>query len=214
MPAAVTAELTVSGLDELDAMLRALPAELAGPIMHDALAAGGEVIRIAARGNIRSRSGKTANDLRVDVKVQPEASAGIALVGGTRGGSDGRGWVLRLLEFGARGKKGGGKGWDIQGGAEDARQARKAIKALRRIGNPAGAATLKAGLASGDVVTRRALKLPGGLFRARAHHPGFAPQAPMTRALASAGQQAVNVFASTLWHRLTGRIQQRYRPAA
>jgi hypothetical protein len=200
------ASLTVRGLDELDAMLRTLPDEVAGPIMQAALTAAGELIQRAAAGNVHSRTGKTAADIRVQVQVHPEQASGVAAIGGTRRGADARGWVLRLLEFGARGKKHGNKGWDIVGGSTDQKLARKAIRALRRTGQATAAAALRFGVSEGDISTRRALKLPGNVFRARAHHPGFAPQAPLTRALAESASAAVEVFSTTLWQRLTQHV--------
>jgi hypothetical protein len=194
----LTAEIRIDGLEELDAMLRALPEEVAGPIMQDALTQAGGVLRDAARGFIRPRSGKTAADLQVQVQVHPESASGAAGIGGTTKGPGARAWILRLLEFGARGKKHGGKGWDITGGATDRALARRATKALRATKGAAAAAALRASIRTGDVTLRSNLKLPGGLFRHRVHHPGFAPQSPLTRALAESGERSIQVFARVL----------------
>jgi hypothetical protein len=199
MPGPLTATLEIKGGAELDAMLRKLPEDVAGPIMQAALAAAGDVVRLAIATNIHSRTGKTAADVRVQVQIHPEDNAGVAGIGGTRKGGDARGWVLRLLEFGARGKKKGGKGWDIVGGETDRRLARKAQRALRKTGNAAAAAAIREGLATGSITARRALKLPGNIFRARAHHPGFAGQSPMTRGLAESAGRVLDVFRRMLW---------------
>jgi hypothetical protein len=207
--AELTATIEVRGLDALDAMLRALPQEIAGPILRDALAAAGEVVRAAAAANIHSRSGKTAADLRVQVQVHPEDASGVAAIGGTRAGPTARGYVLRFLEFGARGKRHGGRGWDIKGGTSDKRLAAKAVRALRRTGQGAAAAALRRGLRTGDITARRALKLPGNVFRTAVHHPGYAAQSPLTIALAESGSRALEVFKTTLWNRLAAAVDRR-----
>ena len=206
--AELTATIEVQGLEELDAMLRALPAEVAGPVLRDALAAAGEVVRLAAVTNIHSRTGQTAADLQVQVQVHPDAASGVAAIGGTRAGPKARGYVLRFLEFGARGKRHGGQGWDITGGASDKRLAAKAVRALRRTGQGAAAAALRFGLSEGDISTRRALKLPGNVFRNAVHHPGYAPQSPLTIALAESGERALEVFKGTLWSGLAAAVDR------
>jgi HK97 gp10 family phage protein len=185
------ASVKILGLKELDAALAALPDEVAGPIMQAALEEGGDVIRRAAADNIHSRSGATAADIRVEIQVKPEEQAGVAGIGGTKTGRTGRQHVLRWLEFGT-------KPHVIVGGAEDRRQAKKAQRALRSIGNRDAAAALRKALRGGTVTTRHALKF-GGIFRHAVHHPGIQGQSPLTRALAESGDRAIKVFADTLW---------------
>src|SRR5262249_19677773 len=120
-------------------------------------------IRVASAANIHSRTGKTARDLRVVVQ-EPENNEGAAAVGAAK-----RNYVVRFLEFGARGKKTGGQGWTIKGGATDTREARRAARALRVSGNPLGARTFTAALRSGSISVRKNLKLPNGLIRRQVH---------------------------------------------
>jgi len=190
--AAFSGSIQITGFRELDAALRALPIEVAGPIMEDSLAEAGEIVRRAAVANIHRRTGATAADIRVEVQNQPAKTQGVAGIGGTRKGNGSRAHVLRWLEFGT-------KPHVIVGGAGDRRQARKAGRALRSIGNAAAAAKLRADLRSGAVTTRRALKLPGGAFRALVHHPGMKNQSPLTLALADSGDKALKAFRDSLW---------------
>jgi hypothetical protein len=202
---ALTTTVTVHGLAELDALLRKLPEDVAGDIMREGLEAGANVIRTATAANIHSRTGRLAKGLRVVVQVHPEENSGVAAVGA----DPKQNYKLRFIEFGARGKKSGGRGWDMQGGAEDARLARKAARALRASGNAAGAAALRASVKSGDVTTRHALKLPGNIFRAKAHHPGFAGYSPLTRGLAESARGAIEAFKAVLERRLRGITRTR-----
>lgn len=193
--AAFEASIQVLGLKELDAALRALPVEVAGPILVDALTVTGDLIRQAAAGNIHSRTGATAADIRVEVQSQPAEASGVAGIGGTQKGRSGRAHVLRWLEFGT-------KPHAVIAGAQDRRDAQKAARALRRLGDTAAAAALRRGLRAGTITTRHALKLPGGLFRASAgkKNPISArAQSPLTRALAENSDRAIKVFADRLW---------------
>jgi len=190
--AQVTASLDIHGLKELDAALRALPEEVAGPILLDALTAAGAVVQRAAQDNIRSRTGATAADIRVEVQTQPAQAAGVAAVGGTRKGTGARAHVLRWLEFGAKPHK-------IVAGATDRKDARRAARALRRIGDARAASALRRGIRSGDIKVRRALKLPGGVFRSAVNHPGVKGQSPLTRALAEQGERAIQTFKDAAW---------------
>ena len=72
---------------------------------------------------------------------------------------------------------------------------------------------MRKGVAQGEITTRRALGvwpsgIPGIGFRGSAHHPGFAGYSPLTRALASSGAAAIDLFATVLWRRLTGTISR------
>jgi HK97 gp10 family phage protein len=192
--AAVKATIHVKGLAELDRMLKRLPDIIEERIMRDALEVGGEMLRKAAVSNIHSRSGRTAADIKVEIQ-QPKNDEGVAAVGGTIRGGVGRAFVLRWLEFGTRPHI-------VLGGAEDRRQARKAARALRRIGNREAALALQRGLRSGAITMRRALKLPGGIFRASAgkKNPIFmAAQSPLTRALIENFDDVLKVVGETTW---------------
>jgi hypothetical protein len=202
------ASINVRGLRELDAALRQLPEDVAGAIMADALAAGGDVVRVAAAGNIHSQTGKTAADIRVEVQNEPAKLQGAAGVGGTRRGRDGRAHVLRWLEFGTSDSKKG----PIRAGAQDRRDARRAVRALRSIGDRAAASALRARILEGTGV-RRALKLPGGIFRASATHHGIKGQSPLTRALAEAGDHAIKVFRDSLWRGIAKAANRLKGPA-
>src|SRR6185436_1569471 len=125
--AAFEASIQVLGLKELDAALRVLPVDVAGPIMAKALAEGGEIIRQGAAGNIHSRSGRTAADLIVVVQNNPAERAGVAAVGGTHRGRVGREHVLRWLELGTKAHK-------IVAGESERVKARRAARQLRRAG--------------------------------------------------------------------------------
>ena len=186
------ASVQVLGLRELQITLERLPAAVAGPILHDALTAAGEVIKRAAAGNIHSKSGRTAADIRVEVQTQPAKAQGAAAVGGTVKGTTGRAHVLRWLEFGT-------KPHTIVAGAQDRRDARKAARALRRLGDTAAASALRRGVREGTIGVRRALTLPGGVFRAAVKHPGTRNQSPLTRALAEQGDRAIAVFREKVW---------------
>jgi len=196
--AQIVAGIQIIGLEQLDAILRDLPDHVSGPIMHDALTAAGGFIRDAAAGNIHSRSGRTAADLRVEVQTKPAQASGVAAVGGTVTGTTGRAHVLRWLEFGARGKRHGGQGWPIVAGKKSRRDFKKALKALSRL-DVGAAVAFRKGLASGRFRHAKSLKLPGGIFRASAKHPPLSPQSPLTRALAEQGDRAIAVFRDRLW---------------
>src|SRR5437667_8508169 len=99
--AEIVASVQIHGLRELDATLRRLPDEVAGPIITTALTEAGETIRNAAAGNIHSRTGRTAADIRVELQVHPEQASGVAAIGGTLGQA-GRARILRWLELGTR----------------------------------------------------------------------------------------------------------------
>jgi hypothetical protein len=194
--AAFEASITIRGLAQLDAALRQLPEDVAGPIMADALAESGEIIRAAAADNIHSKSGRTAADLRVEVQNEPAATQGAAAIGGTTRGTAGRAHVLRWLEFGT-------KPHVVVAGAQERRDARRAARALRRLGDTAAAAALRRALRAGTVTTRHALKLPNGVYRASAGKKNpisAAAQSPLTRALAESGDRAISVFKSSLWN--------------
>lgn len=191
----VTASIQVRGLKQLDALLARLPDEVEGAIMEAALREAGEVIHRAAQDNIRSRTGRTAADLRMEVQVEPGRRQGVAAIGGTRKGTTGRAHVLRWLEFGT-------KAHVIVAGEQDRRDARRAARALRAIGETGAARALRRGVRAGTIRTRRALKLPNGLFRAIANHPGMRAQSPLTRALAEQGDTALRVFRDGLWSRI------------
>lgn len=188
----LSASIQIRGLKEIDAALRGLPDEVSGPIIESALAEAGEVIRRAAVENIDSRTGKTAADLRVEVQIEAANNQGVAAVGGTSKGSTGRAHVLRWLELGTKPHK-------IVAGAQDRRDARRAARALRSIGDRNAATALRRGVRDGSIRVRRALSLPGGVFRAAVSHPGSRPESPLTRALAEQGNRAIAVFRERLW---------------
>lgn len=197
----VSATFRVEGLASLDAALRDLSKEVAGPIMQTALEEAGEVIRREAANNIHSRSGRTAADLRVTVQVEPEKTRGVAAVGGTVKGRTGREYVLRFLEFGTLPHK-------IVGGSTDRKLANKATRALKRMGNKDAIKLLRGGIRSGDIKVRRALKFGGGagIFRRAVNHPGIAPQAPLTRALAEHGERATQVLMAAIWREIKATV--------
>lgn len=184
--------VAVHGLPELDAALKALPVEVASLLMEQALTAAGTFIRDAAAANIHSRSGRTAADLRVEVQVDPAGNQGAGAIGGTTAKKTGRAYVLRWLEFGAGPHV-------IKAGEPERRQGRRVIRALRRAGDLEAVAAIRLGLRGGQIRVKRALRLPGGIFRAAVNHPGVTPQSPLTRALAEQGAQAIRVFQDTLW---------------
>lgn len=187
----VSGSLQVRGLKELDEAMRKLPVEVAGPITLAALRAGGELIRSAAAANVDSRTGRTAADIRVEVQIQSEERRGVAAVGGTTG-KQGRAHVLRWLEFGAAPHK-------IVAGASERREARRAARALTRIGEVGAARALRRGVRTGAIKVRRALALPGGRFRASVNHPGIRPEAPLTRALGDNIQRVIKTVQESLW---------------
>ena len=101
MADAITMTLKVDGLEELDAMLRALPEEVAGPIMRDALtAAGGSSARqptftAAGSGDLRcgaSASGGEYVTAAIGGKTKPRAYAGNGWVRGPRQAGQRGGW--------------------------------------------------------------------------------------------------------------------------
>jgi HK97 gp10 family phage protein len=185
------ATIEVRGLAELDRMMKRLPDIVEERIMRDALEVGGEVLRKAAVGNIHSRSGRTAADIKVEIQ-QPKEDQGVAAIGGTFRGKVGRAYILRWLEFGTKPHK-------VVGGAEDRRLARKAARALRRIGDKAAARAFQLGLLRGDIKVRRALKLPGPIFRRSANSPGMASQSPLTRALIDNFDRTLKLVGETIW---------------
>lgn len=93
-----SASIEVSGLDTIDAALRALPAAMQQTIMAEALQAAGELLEGVVIENIHSRSGDTARSFRVTVDVRPNDVAGRAVVGPTGK----RAYVVRFLEFGTK----------------------------------------------------------------------------------------------------------------
>lgn len=99
--AGATATIKVSGLATIDAALRALPVAIQQTIMGDALAAAGAILEAAVVDNIHSRTGATAESLRVIVDVRPNDVAGRAAV--TPSGK--RAYVMRFLEFGTKAHK-------------------------------------------------------------------------------------------------------------
>jgi hypothetical protein len=96
MPDTVT--IQVEGLTTIDAALRELPRALQHEILGDSLSGAGEVLSHGIAELIRSRSGKTVADLRVEVQVRDDDVAGAAAVGEKAS----RTYVLRFLEFGTR----------------------------------------------------------------------------------------------------------------
>jgi hypothetical protein len=95
-----TATIEVQGLETLQIALRDLEEGVRGPILTDALLAAGEVLRRGIVEKLHGRSGRTAQDVRVEVQVNAAAIAGAAGIGGTTG-KRGRGHILRFLERGA-----------------------------------------------------------------------------------------------------------------
>jgi hypothetical protein len=180
-----TASVEVYGLKALDEALRQLPIEVAGPIMEAALRAGGEVIRAGAVQNIRSRTGATAADLRVQVQVQPP-DAGAAGIGGTTKGRSARGHVLRWLEFGTKAHR-------EVAGAKTRRIFKKVTRKLARVDPAAAVMLIKRGSGAAH-----ALAFGGHVYGA-VNHPGIAGQSPLTRALAEQGDAAIAAFRDRLW---------------
>lgn len=205
MPA-IKASLKIEGLKELDAMLAGLPDAVDELIMETALREAGPIIVRAAQDNIRSRSGATASDIRMDIQV--ERREAVAAIGGTFRGRSGRAHVLRWLELGTRDSS-----KRIVAGESDRKEGRRAARALRRIGDVGAAKALRAGIETGRIGVRRALKLPGGIFRRSVRHRGIRPQSPLTRALAEEGDHALSVLAKTIWREIV-RQTQRMRSAA
>jgi hypothetical protein len=186
--------VTVSGFRELDELLRRLPKEVAGPLMVGGLTEVGKVIQRAAQDNVNSRTGRTARDIRYETVVEPERAAGAVAVGGTHEGKTGRAHTLRWLELGTSASKKG----PIKGGATDRRLTRKVARTLGRIGDPATRAAFLRAIRTGQITRRRALKLPGNIFRASAKHVGMRPEAPLSRALADNLDRVARVFADTV----------------
>ena len=199
----LTVSLEVKGLAQMSEILDRLPAEVAGPILSDALAASGEVIRAQAAANIHSKTGETAAALRVQVQVDPAKQTGTAAIDAGK-----LTFKLRWLEFGAVGKKSGGRGWIIKGGTTDAREARRARRLLRSVGAVQSARLLAQGIASGRITTRKNLKLPDGHFRRQVFHPGIRPQAPLTKALIASAQIALDRFAATAWRGIQNAVKR------
>ena len=189
--ATFTATLRVRGFAELDRSLSRLPDIVEERIMRDALEASGDIILKAAQENIHSRTGKTAADIRMEIQ-QEKHDQFVAAVGGTFKGSTGRAYILRWLEFGTRPHA-------VVAGAPGRRDARRAIRALRSVNRPETAARLRRSIREGSVTFKRALKLPGGVLRASAQHPGTRSQSPLTRALVEQGDRALKVFGQTTW---------------
>jgi HK97 gp10 family phage protein len=171
----VSGDVRLTGLKELDDALRGISAEVRGPIMRDALKAGGEVIREGAAKNIHSRSGQTAAELNVEIQIGDEEVGGAAAIGAIKGGRPTkRNHILNFLEFGTKAHN------------EPKRRGR-----LRRFEARAGKS-----LKSINAAKRVAF---GGRVFSRVHHPGIQPQAPLTNALADQAGAAIEAFIRTAW---------------
>lgn len=190
--AEIKGALTINGLDSLDAALRALPEEVAGPVMSDALVAAGEVVRKAAAANIHSRSGQTAADLRVEVQVNPGKAEGAAAIGGTRRGKGGRAHILRWLEFGA-------KAHEIKPHRPSDRTVRRTIRTLANL-DAAAAVRFARGLAQGTIRrSKGALAWSGTRHPVKSvKHPGMRPQSPLTLALLEHSDQVLATLTARL----------------
>jgi HK97 gp10 family phage protein len=97
MPSGVSATMQVRGLKELTATFNNLAKDVRGPILREALTAGGEVLKTTAVARIHSVTGKTAGDIRLVVSTSETEDGGAAMVGGTK-----RAYILRFLEFGTK----------------------------------------------------------------------------------------------------------------
>jgi Bacteriophage HK97-gp10, putative tail-component len=168
----IKAQIRIVGLEQLDAALQQVSEKVKGPIMREGLEAAGAIILAAARENIHSRTGRTADDLRMEIKVEPARDAGIAAIGGAS-----RAYILRWLEFGVKPHPEPSKKT-----VRRRRQAANVAKAAKAVGK-AGTMPARIIMASRDV-----------LFGSVVKHPGIRAQAPLTRALADNTEQALQVF--------------------
>jgi hypothetical protein len=97
---ATTATIEVQGLETLERAFHDLEEGVRGPILEEALVAAGEVLRRGIVEKLHGRTGRTAQDVRVEVQINAAEIAGAAGIGGTTG-KGGRGHILRFLERGA-----------------------------------------------------------------------------------------------------------------
>jgi HK97 gp10 family phage protein len=64
------ATTTISGLRELDAMMKALPAKIERNVMRGAIRAGQKVIHDAAKGNLRANGSVDSGELERSVRIR------------------------------------------------------------------------------------------------------------------------------------------------
>jgi HK97 gp10 family phage protein len=166
----LSASIHVEGLETLDRLLGELPAVVRERLLKESLTAGGQVIRQAAAQNIHRRTGQTAEGLTVEVQVNESEVAGAAAIGG----SGKRAFVLRFLEFGTKAHD------------EPSKRGR-----LRRF-------EARAGQTLASINAKKRLAFGGHVF-SRVHHPGIAPQAPLTSALADQSERTIKVVTDRLW---------------
>jgi hypothetical protein len=172
-----TVTVHVQGLQTIDAALREMSKAMQDKILGDSILGAGEVLKKATAGNIHSRTGRTAADIRVFMQIQPGDLKGAALIGGTKGSKSSRGYILNYLERGTK--------------AHPIPKKRKSARITLTLG--------------GRSVTRRGpprknkVLTVGGKFYSRVEHKGTHAQAPLRIALAEAGEQSVAVFGRTAW---------------
>lgn len=184
---AATVTLKVEGLKTIEAALEELPRAVQTDVLAEALTAGGNVLKVGIAQKIKSRTGRTAADLRTEVQVKPNELAGVIAVGASAD-KKGRSFVLRFLERGTKPhvepkKKKGQKVKVTLGG----------VTRTRRF--------------APDAMPKLAF---GGRVYSRIKHPGTHAQAPMRQTIADQGPAAVAAFSRTAWQGIT-RVVERMR---
>jgi len=181
MPNTVT--LKIEGLATIQKALEGLTKEVQDHILGEALAAGAEILRGGIAGKIHTRTGATARDLQVALRLDATALAGLATIGGTIG-KQGRAYILNFLERGTK--------------------PHREPKSAARSGSPRRAisrAQLTTRLArlSAAQAAKTTRLVFGGKIYSRVNHPGTNAQAPMRETIATHGERAVSAFGRRAW---------------
>jgi HK97 gp10 family phage protein len=181
---ATSTDFKVAGLAELDAVLKALPAEIEGKIMAGALRAGQRVVQNAAKSNLDAAGAVDDGALRDTMRIAASRRARrrgwvvLRLIAGNRRKKTDplAVWYAHMIEFGTASFYAG---------------------TGRTVGKPYLIKPREGG----------ALKLPGGLAES-VTHPGIRPRKFLRRAFDDKSKASIEAIVEYLRRRIPREVQK------
>lgn len=174
-----SSEVSISGLKELDELLKNLPAKIEGNIMRGAIRAGLNDIGAVAKSNLSSNSSVDTGNLQRSIRpiFSKKSEAKYGWMRGKLVAGNKKAWYAHLVEFGS--------GSFYAGKGSKSKRAPYLIKAKNK------KSLFFAGSAIESVV-----------------HPGAHPKPFMRTAFDARGLQSINVFADYVRKRLPKELKK------